>query len=139
MADAEKDAVAETHSQQSNGGNGMVQVPPPFEGLPAENALGDQLELIDNPIAPQPNGAAGGHDRKRLKAANANGKQYLPGQPRQLLDGTPGKSITGLDVAAYLELNHLTDELNGILPWMKYIFVSVVTQWHMSLRRLTTG
>lgn len=62
-------------------------------------------------------------------------KPYLPGQPRiRLPTRAPAASAiqTQEELKAYLEKSHLTTELDGILPFMKYVFVSLSTLAHLS-------
>ena len=59
--------------------------------------------------------------------ANDVHKPYLPGQPRiRLPIPTSGAGIGHIQdtLRSYLRRSHLTMELDGILPFMKYIFVS---------------
>jgi hypothetical protein len=69
--------------------------------------------------------AVGQSGRRVLVAENPT-KPYLPGQPRiRLPTGTTVASIqVQQSLLEYLKGAHLTTELDDILPFMKYIFVS---------------
>lgn len=78
-------------------------------------------ELVDIPDQDNP-----GMKRQRRILRSKGGpdsKPYLPGQPRVLLEEA-SKSNSGKDLKKYLDKSHLTDETDGVLKWMKYIFVS---------------
>lgn len=66
--------------------------------------------------------------RVRLLATDKS-RQFLPGQPRISLDpagqkSSPRDQETKDGVLEYMRESHLTAELDGLLPYMKYIFVS---------------
>ena len=98
----------------------------PFPGLQTE--LSNLLELgpAQGSAAAPSNGATTAAARNVLlpssKAANA--KPYLPGQPRIALPGASSNTGDEAKFFKYLEQSHLTTELDEILPFMKYIFVS---------------
>jgi len=97
----------------------------PFPGLQIE--LSDILELGPAPgPAATSNGAAPAAVRVLLPSSKAtNSKNYLPGQPRIALPAAvPSDKDADERFKKYLRKSHLTNELDDILPFMKYIFVS---------------
>jgi hypothetical protein len=101
----------------------------PFRGL-GKDLGGNLLKVINTPISDVNN-------RKILYAADTE-KPYLPGQPRVRLltdEPTAGNGATTeaqrkkaekieKNLHDYLQTCHLSVELDGILKFMKYIFVS---------------
>ncbi|KAK3897395.1 hypothetical protein C8A05DRAFT_19833 [Staphylotrichum tortipilum] len=64
----------------------------------------------------------GGKQTRRILQARDKKKNYLPGQPRiRLGDG----------LLAYLTESHTTDELDELLPFMRYIFVQTPSYDHI--------
>lgn len=94
---------------QSNGaGNGAITGE--VKGLGAET-----LRIVQTRI---------GEKKKytiRTHLEGVDGYKYLPGQPRIALSAPPG---AGDELVEYLRKAHLTTELDRLLPFMKYIFVS---------------
>jgi hypothetical protein len=60
---------------------------------------------------------------KPLLKAKREEMQYLPGQPRIRLGTAPDSYESQDELVRYLRDSHLTKELDGLLPFMKYIFV----------------
>jgi hypothetical protein len=123
MADAEKDAVAETESHRSQTDHGMAQAAP-FPGLPTDLAVAKDcfLKLEDVRVG-STNSVAGGQAivHKRLMAKDPK-KEYLPGQPLQPLNSTAATDANR-DLFKYLHENHATEDLDDLLRWMRWIFV----------------
>lgn len=104
----------------------------PLRGL-GKDLGGNLLKVINTPISDVNN-------RRILYAADTE-KPYLPGQPRvRLLTDEPavGNGATTeaqrqkaekieKNLHVYLQTCHLSVELDGILKFMKYIFVSPLT------------
>ena len=89
-----------------------------FTGLSEE--LSNLLELETVPISSQPSRSSEiVSSRKLLKATDEN-QQHLPGQPRIVLNMAHNDQG---EVLKYLKESHLTEELDKLLPYMKYIFV----------------
>ncbi|KAK5655506.1 hypothetical protein OQA88_5777 [Cercophora sp. LCS_1] len=93
-----------------------------FSGLAKE--LNDQLEVTKQAVT-------GLKERVLLKAKDA-AKQYLPGQPRARLhvlaqDHRPEHNT----LLGYLRKAHLTDGLDELLPYMRYIFVQTPSYKHI--------
>lgn len=120
--------------------HGMTQTTAPrttvdtaFKGLGTE--LSGLLEVHEVPLSGQ-------SSRKLLVAENPD-KPFLPGQPRiRLPTGVPsaaGPSQEEEDLLKYLRRSHLTLELDGILPFMKYIFVSTHVPQSLSRRGISTS
>ncbi len=70
--------------------------------------------------------------RKLLRAKNSS-KHYLPGQPRVQLHGDHQESHGKFDpeLLQYLRDCHLTEHLDDLLPYMRYIFVQTPSWRHV--------
>lgn len=78
--------------------------------------LNDELEVVKKAVT-------GLKERSLLQAKDAS-KQYLPGQPRarlRVLSQDPNPDHN--DLLNYLRRAHLTNSLDELLPYMRYIFV----------------
>ncbi|KAL8377590.1 hypothetical protein RB595_008330 [Gaeumannomyces hyphopodioides] len=74
--------------------------------------------------------AAGQVTQRVRLVATDNSRPFLPGQPRISLDPAL-PSPENKDVLEYLRESHLTAELDGLLPYMKYIFVQTPDYKHI--------
>lgn len=94
-----------------------------FTGLFKE--LNDNLEVDISATA----------GRKVLKP-KSTGKSFLPGQPRVRLSTSPQPSDPAHNaLLEYLRTEHLTDALDELLPYMRYIFVGFpCLGYHLNLR-----
>ena len=82
--------------------------------------LGDEiLQAVNIPIS---------RDQSRVILQSLRkDEDHLPGQPRiRLSPRQQGAGKETNNVLDYLKLCHLTEELDGLLPFMKFIFVSHV-------------
>lgn len=68
--------------------------------------------------------------RVRLTATDKS-RLFLPGQPRISLDPAIPNPKNEDHVLEYLRESHLTTELDGLLPYMKYIFVQTPAYKHI--------
>lgn len=93
-----------------------------FVGLRKELSALLQLHTVPG-YTPNPSAA-------NFLIATDPGRAYLPGQPRiRLPTGAPttaDPASTQTELLEYLGKCHLTEPLDGILPYMKYIFVSAL-------------
>ena len=67
----------------------------------------------------------------RILLESASNEDYLPGQPRIRLAPESGASGPLKDkdkVLEYLRKSHLTTKLDELMPYMKYIFVSLLAR-----------
>lgn len=106
------------------------------KGAPARQfaGLGDEtLRTVNVPIS---------RDRSRaILQSLRESEGYLPGQPRIRLSPQRRDADDGTDgVLQYLQDYHLTNKLDELLPFMKFIFVSftpplVLSTWFYSLVR----
>lgn len=93
-----------------------------FDGV--EFPLTQLLEALPVPMTEkQPGGEETTTTRLILKSTDPD-RAYLPGQPRIRLDGHDLGKTSGVEILDYLRRSHLTNELDSLLPFMKYIFVS---------------
>ncbi|KAL8288246.1 hypothetical protein RB597_000370 [Gaeumannomyces tritici] len=73
-----------------------------------------------------------GQARQRLRlVATDKSKLFLPGQPRIRLEPAAPSTDNEDRVLEYLRESHLTTELDGLLPYMKYIFVQTPAHKHI--------
>jgi hypothetical protein len=102
----------------------------PFEGLAREFI--DDLEVVPVDYSEKQK------PPRRFLRAREGRKQYLPGQPRIRLDNksTSDKSTSDADsntkLLEYLHYSHNTDQLNELLPFMRYIFVQTPSHIHIN-------
>ncbi|KAL2136150.1 hypothetical protein VTI74DRAFT_5203 [Chaetomium olivicolor] len=95
----------------------------PFKGLSGKLEFNKNLEVESIP-------AIGSKPWYILKAKV--GKQCLPGQPRIRLDRRPRPGTSDEDpLLKYLKRNHETEALDGLLPFMRYIFVQTPSWQHI--------
>jgi hypothetical protein len=96
-----------------------------FPGLSKE--LSNDLEVFEIQVVPKEaeSGTATGTDttRRVLIARNA-AKSFLPGQPRIRLDTKTASGTVEDGLLNYLRRAHLTNALDELLPYMRYVFVS---------------
>ncbi|KAH8896533.1 hypothetical protein GQ53DRAFT_680186 [Thozetella sp. PMI_491] len=101
----------------------------PFKGLTKE--LSNLLKLDERPITPPPNGSEKEVSPKKWLSPGASAKSYLPGQPRIRLDPSGAADPNQAELLNYLNKSLLTKELDGILPFMKYVFVQTPSYRHI--------
>lgn len=93
----------------------------PFDGLDPNLKFNDDLEVAQAEKQP-----------RKLLRAKPGRKQYLPGQPRIKLDKGAHNADGNTDtLLQYLHKSHNTDELDGLLPFMRYIFVQTPSYTHI--------
>ncbi|KAL2024235.1 hypothetical protein VTK56DRAFT_9391 [Thermocarpiscus australiensis] len=94
----------------------------PFAGLTLE--FNAQLEIVPVKVGEK-------LTRMILKAKDGC-KQFLPGQPRVRLD-RPSQNADGNEdtLLRYLKDSHSTERLDGLLPYMRYIFVQTPSYNHI--------
>ncbi len=97
----------------------------PFAGLEAGLEFNKDLKIVPVTIDAQ---SGKSETRKMLKAVDDK-RNFLPGQPRVRLDDDP-KDDQG-PLFAYLNESHNTDKLDGLLPYMRYIFVQTPSFEHI--------
>lgn len=102
---------------------GVAHRKTPFSGLALE--FNKHLEFASIEVDEK-------QTRKILKVKKECQKPYLPGQPRIRLDrhkpGPDGKD----PLLKYLEEQHSTRKLDGLLPLMRYIFVQTPSYSHIT-------
>ncbi|KAK0730236.1 hypothetical protein B0H67DRAFT_548229 [Lasiosphaeris hirsuta] len=72
--------------------------------------------------------------RKLLCAKAASIRSFLPGQPRIRLPTAASQDVghgREKDLASYLRESHLTEHLDDLLPYMRYIFVQTPSYKHI--------
>lgn len=95
----------------------------PFDGLAHE--FNTDLEVVSVEV--------GEKQMRKMLRAKRDRKQYLPGQPRIRLDVRPaanGSSSDGV-LIKYLRQAHSTQDLDELLPLMRYIFVQTPSYNHI--------
>ncbi|KAK0655625.1 hypothetical protein B0T16DRAFT_318965 [Cercophora newfieldiana] len=108
--------------------------PGSFPGLTAE--LNAQLEVVEIDLGEKQQATTGtlkAQSLLKLLKAKDPAKPFLPGQPRIPLhrvadDADP----TCNEMLDYLRKVHLTDALDGLLPYMRYIFVQTPSFRHIN-------
>ncbi|KAK0753738.1 hypothetical protein B0T18DRAFT_337548 [Schizothecium vesticola] len=103
-----------------------------FPGLQKE--LSDDLEVFEINIVPKGEGegtATGTGTTRRVLIAKNAAKSFLPGQPRIRLDTkTTGRTVED-GLLNYLRRAHLTNSLDELLPYMRYVFVQTPSYRHI--------
>ncbi|KAK3362504.1 hypothetical protein B0T25DRAFT_7757 [Lasiosphaeria hispida] len=101
-----------------------------FPGLSKE--LDNDLQVITVDI--EKNGPIGPASRKLLCAKASSPRGFLPGQPRIRLPAAASQD-EGFgrenDLSSYLRESHLTEYLDDLLPFMRYIFVQTPSYKHI--------
>lgn len=116
-APAKSPAQSPTPSMTPNptppGGHAVGAVTPPFRRLGPET-----LRAVEVPVYPK---------QTRFILEALDGEGYLPGQPRISLSATPPSDDPdpASELLKYLRNCHLTTTLDELMPFMKYIFVSL--------------
>lgn len=116
-----------------------VAAPRSFPGLSLENELSTlpQLEVVTVNLSEKQPGPAsslqpGAGKRLLLKPKDA-AKPYLPGQPRVRLHRSSDDADPACnEVLDYLRMSHLTNALDSLLPFMRYIFVQTPSFRHIN-------
>lgn len=85
---------------------------PPFRGLGQET-----LRAVASPVHPS--------STRIILEALDGGDDYLPGQPRISLSAPSPDRTFASELHKYLRDCHLTEKLDELMPFMKYVFVSL--------------
>lgn len=103
-------------------GPGSAQRKPAFDGPKKELNTGLEIASVD----------FGEKQPRRILKAKAGRKEYLPGQPRILLNNCHHGADGGEDpLLEYLRDAHKTEQLDDLLPYMRYIFVQTPSYKHI--------
>ncbi|KAK0632481.1 hypothetical protein B0T14DRAFT_419489 [Immersiella caudata] len=117
----------------ASSGAGVVRQPTGnFPGLTERIALSSDLEIINVELDEKQQAAASSLKQRKLLKSKNPAKPFLPGQPRVRLHRSADDADPACnEVLEYLRRAHLTDALDGLLPFMRYIFVQTPSFRHI--------
>ena len=129
MGDRESSTSSRTQPAQRSSAQSPTPSMMPSPTLPGGPAAGavvgpfrtqgqETLRAVAVPVSPK---------QTRIILQALNGDDYLPGQPRISLSAVPSSDNpeSTSELLKYLRECHLTTELDKLLPFMKYVFVSL--------------